>query len=92
MQMSYRTSLLSFLVMGALASPVLTSVASAGGARGQHEDRRVYDKVYRDYHPWNADEDRTYRGYLTERQMPYRAYGKLKDKQQREYWKWHHTR
>jgi hypothetical protein len=24
--------------------------------------------------------------------MPYRAYGKLKDKQQREYWKWHHTR
>ena len=91
MQMRYRTPLLCFLMLGALVSPVLTSTASAGAARVQHEQRRVYDRVYRDYHPWTGDEDRKYHEFLTERHLRYRAYGKLNDREQREYWKWHHT-
>jgi hypothetical protein len=84
MRIGYRASLLGLLVTGMLVGPTLTSTARAA-------ERRVYDKVYRDYHPWTDNEDRTYRGYLTERHVPYRAYGKLKDREQREYWRWHHT-
>ena len=51
---------------------------------------RVYDAKHKDYHEWTPDEDRTYRGYLSERHEEYREFGKLNRSQQDDYWEWRH--
>jgi hypothetical protein len=55
------------------------------------KDHRYYDRDAKDYHAWNAQEERAYRHYLEERREQYRAWNKLKREEQREYWKWRHS-
>ena len=52
----------------------------------------VYDPGYRDYHRWNAGEDRAYHTYWMENhgREPYRDFKKLNADQQNDYWKWRH--
>jgi hypothetical protein len=51
---------------------------------------RVYDEYHSDYHTWDRDEDRVYRGYWNEHHEPYRDYDKLNKDEQKDYWNWRH--
>jgi hypothetical protein len=52
---------------------------------------RVYDRDHRDYHNWDAREERAYRGYLVERHRRYREYRRQRVVVQRDYWGWRHA-
>ena len=54
------------------------------------ETKRYYDPVYKDYHVWNASEDRAYHIYVEERHRNYEDYPKVNVTEQREYWTWRH--
>ena len=66
------------------------SVALASGCAGR---LRVYDTEHRDYHRWDANEDRAYHDYWMENHGhdPYRDYGKLNQNEQNDYWNWRHS-
>jgi hypothetical protein len=51
---------------------------------------RIYDEPRRDYHRWNAGEDRAYREYLREQRREYRLFTALDRREQEEYWNWRH--
>ena len=61
-------------------------------ARAAEAEQRYYDREHRDYHVWNAAEDRAYRGYLAARRRSYIEYRRLKQAEQRAYWHWRHKR
>jgi len=46
---------------------------------------RVYDEPHREYHRWDAREERVYRIYLTEQHSEYREFGRLERRDQEEY-------
>jgi hypothetical protein len=52
------------------------------------ETHRVYDPDTKEYHDWNAQEDRAYRMYLKEHNREYEEFPKVKTTEQSEYWKW----
>jgi hypothetical protein len=58
--------------------------------RNEGDQRRYYDRDYRDYHRWNNNEDGRYRSWGTERHEAYRPFYRLHRKQQRAYWKYRH--
>jgi hypothetical protein len=84
----FRRTFSAFTLIAALGAPVLLSSA----ATAQSLDVRIYDRSHKDYHTWNADEDRMYRQYLTDNHRPYRALTRQSKKQQADYWKWRHDR
>ncbi len=55
------------------------------------DDGRVYDSSRHDYHPWNDDEDRAYRKYLTQNHKAYREFERNSRKEQARYWAWRHA-
>jgi len=79
-------TLSAFTVMAALAGSLLAPVA----AHAQGVELKFYDRSHKDYHNWNADEDRVYRQYLTDNHRKYRDFKKMSKKQQDEYWRWRH--
>ena len=76
-----------------LAAALMASVSSMTAAAPQSASVqvRVYDRDHKDYHNWSGNEDRAYRGYLTERHISYRAYNKQNHKTQSQYWNWRHS-
>ena len=52
---------------------------------------RIYDEPRRDYHHWDAREDRAYRAYLVERRREYVEFKRLNRRDQDEYWEWRHS-
>jgi hypothetical protein len=58
--------------------------------RHEEQARRVYDAEHKVYHNWDDHEDVAYRRWFEERHVTYVEYEKLKDKDQRAYWKWRH--
>lgn len=81
----------------ALAVPTVIPVATAAPTqdRDDHDrdDRahhRYYDPEYKDYHEWNADEQRFWREYWTEERRPYIEWGRASEEQRRAYWHWRH--
>ena len=87
-----KKSFAALALIGALAVP-LGAAASASAQDRDHPDRaehRVYDRTHKDYHVWNDHENQAYRSWLGERQLKYRDYGRLKHKQQNDYWQWRH--
>jgi hypothetical protein len=83
----FRRTVSAFAVLVALTG--ITLVPSTALAAGV--ELKVYDRSHKDYHPWNGDEDRTYRQYLTDNHRPYRAIGKTTQKQQTAYWSFRHS-
>ena len=82
-----------------MASAMTLPVGLIAQDRDDHRDRddrarnqRVYDRDHKDYHQWNADEDRDYRQWYNERYQgkDYRDYNRLNRKDQNDYWKWRH--
>jgi hypothetical protein len=89
-------TLLSFVVMSALAAPAATALANVTPAVAQtekHSERaepRVYDREHRQYHVWNDVEDRAYRAWLATKHFTYRQYSRLRAAERRAYWRWRH--
>lgn len=83
----------SVSLMGAMAVPVAL-VAQDRDRDDRNRDRheRVYDRDRRDYHTWNANEDRAYHQWYNERYngRDYRDYNRIERKDQRAYWNWRH--
>jgi hypothetical protein len=88
--------LLLFLLGAALVAPVmLQAAAPAQYSRNlanpdERHEKRYYDHMHKDYHVWNDQENRAYRHWLEERREAYRDFGKLKRREQEEYWTWRH--
>ena len=78
----------ALFLSAAIAAPVSMMAAPAPQEAGVQV--RVYDSGHKDYHNWDENEDRAYRGYLTDQHMTYRAYNKQHHKTQQQYWNWRH--
>jgi hypothetical protein len=79
----HRFRILSGLLLGAaLFVPVAVSAAD--------HDKRYYDRQGKDYHQWNAQEDRAYRAYVEGQHQQYREFRRVKPVRQQEYFKWRH--
>jgi hypothetical protein len=71
----------------ALMSPVSIT------AHGQDRDgkaQRYYDEEHKDYHEWNANEQRYWHEYWVAEHRPYVDWDRATDKQRRAYWRWRH--
>ena len=78
-----RFQILGGLLLGAaLLVPVAVSAAD--------HDKKYYDRDGKDYHTWNAQEDRAYHAYLGEQHQSYVEFRKVKPAQQQVYFKWRH--
>jgi hypothetical protein len=53
-------------------------------------DKRYYDKEHKDYHHWDAREDKAYHVYWEQNHHPYRDWGKINDHDRADYWRWRH--
>ncbi|HEY2392893.1 MAG TPA: hypothetical protein VGK22_17080 [Candidatus Angelobacter sp.] len=80
----------SFMLLGALAMPI--SMQAQDDHHDHDKEHRVYDREHKDYHVWNADEDRSYRQWYTDNHhgKAYREFNKLNRKDQSAYWAWRH--
>ena len=54
------------------------------------DHHRYYDADHRDYHEWNANEDRAYRRYWEDRHHTYIEWERSNAAQRRAYWRWRH--
>ena len=86
----------SLLLAAAVATPVAMRAAVSPQDDRKEEDRqgennkRYYDKGHKDYHTWDANEDRSYQRYQTEHHQR-RAFVQLSTRQQKTYWSWRHN-
>ena len=86
----------SFLLTAALVAPVATMATASPQDDRNHEDRqnennkRYYDRGHKDYHNWDANEDRSYQRYQTEHHQR-RAFVQLNNRQRTVYWNWRHS-
>jgi hypothetical protein len=86
-----RHRILSGLILAAvLVAPAFTAASAGAEDRRTQPERRVYDRGHKDYHVWDAREDQTYRGYLTEHHLKYRAFSRQSRTSQATYWRYRH--
>jgi hypothetical protein len=89
----------SLLLAAALAAPV--GLIAAARPQDDRDDRkaenrqgennkRYYDRHHKDYHTWDANEDRSYQRYQTEHHQRH-AFIELNNRQQAVYWNWRHS-
>jgi hypothetical protein len=79
--------------MKKLAAILLFGISLSAPVATFAKEHRYYDRDARDYHAWNAAENRAYRHWLMEerRERRYREFRRLRAQQQREYWRWRHA-
>ena len=53
-------------------------------------NRRYYDKTHKDYHQWNANEDKSYGVFLSTNHIQVHAFSKARPSEQQKYWNWRH--
>jgi hypothetical protein len=53
-------------------------------------DRRYYHKAAKDYHEWNATEERAYNQFMTERRRTLHDFSQASGKEREEFWNWRH--
>src|SRR5580700_5765023 len=58
--------------------------------RQRENNKRYYDRGHKDYHNWDANEDRSYQRYQTEHHQK-RPFVQLSTRQQTVYWNWRHN-
>ena len=83
-------TLSALMLIAALGSTAFVPTAQAATRDRRAPVARVYDRVHRDYHTWNASENRAYRGYLSTQHRPYRTFSRLNRNHQQDYWRWRH--
>jgi hypothetical protein len=100
MQQRYRYFFTFVILTGAFVIP--SAIRATAGQQeerkqeehqreGNKEGGRVYDRQHKDYHNWDANEDRAYRGYLQDNHRQYRPFTELKSREQTSYWNWRHS-
>jgi hypothetical protein len=80
----------TMLLAAALAAPLANAKPMQDHDDHDRDEHRVYDRDHKDYHNWDAAEDRAYRGWFETRHEAYVDYNRLDAKRQNEYWKWRH--
>jgi hypothetical protein len=55
-----------------------------------NNNKRYYDKSHKDYHQWNANEDKSYSVFLSTNNIQVHAFSKAKPTEQQQYWNWRH--
>lgn len=83
------------LLSGALITPAALMAFQQGEEKTTTtttttETHRYYDPVYKEYHNWDANEDRAYHMYVEQTHRTYEEFPKVKSSEQTEYWKWRH--
>lgn len=73
-----------------IALPLGIALLSPAYMVAQDHDHRYYDAEHKDYHEWNATEDRAYHRYWEDRHAHYIAWERANDAQRRAYWRWRH--
>lgn len=77
-------TLLSLLLIGSFG------VCSNAVASDRHDDRGYYDTYHKDYHRWNAEEERRYHEYLRAKHRRDHEWRQASRREQQEYWIWRH--
>jgi len=80
-----------FLLGAAMLVPIVASAQDHPYNGRYYDNRRYYDSDGRDYHVWNAQEDRAYRFYLNDQHLPYREWRSVRGPDQQSYFRWRHT-
>src|ERR1700736_5788885 len=98
MHSGYRYLLSSFILTAVLATPTAIRAAKPQDNGRQEEkhrhdkdQNRVYDRSHKDYHNWDANEDRSYRHYLGDKHKKYCPFTEENAKEQTSYWNWRHS-
>ena len=78
----------ALFLTAALIAPVC--VQAQEHDRDEHHDNRYYDRRHKDYHEWNANEDRAYHMYWEQRRRDYVDWDRASERQRQEYWDWRH--
>ncbi len=52
---------------------------------------RVYDRNHKDYHNWDANENRSWGVYLNNNHMHSQEFSKASKREQSNYWNWRHS-
>jgi hypothetical protein len=86
---------LTLLLTAALVAPIAMMAAASPQEDRNHDrqsdnNKRYYDKGHKDYHHWDANQDRSYQRYQNERHEN-RAFVQLNPRQQTVYWNWRHS-
>ena len=85
----------SLIVTAALLAPGLGQAVATAQERAVVKagpvTLRVYDRSHKDYHVWDAQEDQTYRAYLSNSHQTYRPIAQLSKKGQANYWNSRHA-
>jgi hypothetical protein len=88
----HRFRFLAGLFLGiAMIAPIVATAEDHPYNKKYYDNRRYYDHASRDYHTWNAGEDRAYNSYLTDQHLPYREWRTVKGPDQQAYFTWRHT-
>jgi hypothetical protein len=89
--MKSKRILSSLALAAALAVPASFLIVSSLHGQVEIKIGKVYDRDHKDYHNWDANEDKAYRGYLVEQHREYVPYAKMKRTDQTGYWNWRHA-
>lgn len=73
-----------------LALPLGISLLAPTYLVAQDHDHRYYDAEHKDYHEWNATEDKAYHRYWEDRHHGYIDWNRANEAQRRAYWRWRH--
>jgi hypothetical protein len=88
----HRFRFLAGLFLGiAMIVPIVATAQDHPYNKKYYDNRRYYDRAGRDYHTWNAGEDRAYNSYLTDQHLPYREWRTVKGPDQQAYFTWRHA-
>jgi hypothetical protein len=86
--MQIRPFLSTMALAAALAAPAGISMMTS--LQAQAVQVKIYDRDHKDYHVWDDNEDKAYRGYLSDQHQTYRPYAKMKKSDQSKYWAYRH--
>ncbi len=78
----------SILKTSILAISLVGPVAMNTALKAQ--DRSYHDAGHNDDHAWNDHEDKAYRIWVKQNHRKYVAFGKLRDEDRENYWRWRH--
>jgi hypothetical protein len=73
------------MLIATLGSTAFVSTAQAATRDRREPLTRVYDRVHRGGHDWNASGDRSYRGYLSNHSSPHRTFSPFRTSHRQEY-------
>jgi hypothetical protein len=78
----------ALMLIGALGSTAFVPTAQAATRDRRAPVARFYDRGQRGDQPWNASENRAYRGDLSNGHRPYRTFSRLHRNQPQDYRGW----